>query len=166
LSAFASASSELHPASEAINGFSRVRLSTVFLKSELMLNAWLPDTNSVKPQWLQLSWEKPQKFNVVHIIFQNRGELAAKKITLECKNGNKWEKIADIDNHNAFRRLVIPVGNINTSAFRVVLNDNQLHGGICEVRIYNEKPEKIEMIKRINKTMETPIENATLPWEL
>jgi hypothetical protein len=62
--------------------------------------------------------------------------------------------------------LVIPVGNINTSAFRVVLNDNQLHGGICEVRIYNEKPEKIEMIKRINKTMETPIENATLPWEL
>jgi hypothetical protein len=79
LSAFASASSELRPASEAINGFSRVRLSTVFLKSELMLNAWLPDTNSVKPQWLQLSWEKPQKFNVVHIIFQNRGELAAKR---------------------------------------------------------------------------------------
>jgi hypothetical protein len=166
LRAVTKASSELQPASEAINGFSRVRLPTVFPGLDLKLNAWIPDTNSVKPQWLQLSWDKPQKFNVVHLVFQNRGNLASKKFTLEYQTDNNWVKIAEVDNIHAFRRLVIPVGNIKTKAFRIVLNDQELHGGICEVRIYHEQPEKIEMIKRINRTMEKPIENVSLPWEL
>jgi hypothetical protein len=153
-------------ATEAINGFSRVRLPTTFPQASLKLNAWTPAAGATGDQWLQLAWDQPTQFNVVHVVFQNRGKLAHRKFTLEYHDGQNWRKAADVENPNAHRRLVIPVGSITSQAFRVTLKENiHYHGGICEVRIYHEDAGTVEMIKRVNRTVDTPLENVALPWE-
>jgi hypothetical protein len=166
LRAKATASSEGTPAREAINGFSRIRLPTAFARAESKLNAWTPAAGATGDQWLQLAWDQPQQFNVAHVVFQNRGKLAHRKFTLEYYDGQNWRKAADVENPNAHRRLVIPVGNITSKSLRVVLKENiHYHGGICEIRVYHEDEPTVAMIKRINRTVDTPLENVALPWE-
>lgn len=166
LGAKLTASSEGTPAVEAINGFSRVRLPTAYPQAALKLNAWTPAAGATGDQWLQLAWDQPAQFNVVHVIFQNRGKLAHRKFNLEYHDGQDWRKIAEVENPNAYRRLVIPVGNIASKMIRVVLKENiHYHGGICEVRVYQEDERTVELVKRVNRTVDTPLENVSLPWE-
>jgi len=165
LKAKASASSEISPASEAINGFSRARLPTSYANAEKKINAWIPDPDANGPRWLQLSWDQPQRFNVVHITFQNRGELAYAKVGIEVLDGTHWENLVEIDNSKKFRRLVIPLDNIKTRSLRIVLKDDDTSGGIAEVRVYYESQHTIESIRRINKTMSLSDEEVLLPWE-
>jgi len=126
------------------------------------INAWIPDPDANGPAWLQLSWDQPQKFNVIHITFQNRGELAYAKVGIEVLNGTHWENLVVIDNSKKFRRLVIPVDNIKTRSLRIVLKDDNNSGGIAEVRVYNESQHTIESIRRINKTMSLSDEEVLL----
>ena len=162
----ATASSEGTPAVDAINGFSRARLPTTYARAEPRRNAWTPAPGAEGEQWLQLAWEQPQAFNVVHVVFQNRGRLAHRNFTLERHDGSGWKKIADVENPQAHRRLVLPVGPINAQALRVVFRENvHYHGGLCELRVYQEDEPTVEMIRRINRTVNTPVENVLLPWE-
>lgn len=165
LLAKASASSELQPASNAINGFSRAKLPAISPNANKKLNAWIPDSTMIGPHRLQLDWERPQKFNVVHVVFQNRGELAPNKFMLEIQKDENWEMLVDVDNPKAHRRLVLPVEEVSAKALRIVLKDEDCIGGICEIRVYNEQPWTIETIKRVNKTMDEPYEDVLLPWE-
>ena len=165
LKAKASASSEYSPAGEAINGFSRARLPVSFRDAGKKLNAWVPDPKAEGPQWLQLNWTKPQRFNVVHIVFQNRGEMAPRKFVIEVQKNNNRVKLIEADNSKGFRRLVIPVNGIKTNALRIVLNEENIPGGIAEVRVYNESNRTIQNIRRANKTMNEPDEKVLLPWE-
>ena len=84
---------------------------------------------------------------------------------LEIQNGENWEKLLYVDNSKASRRLVLSVGDTKTNALRVVLKEENLAGGICEIRVYNELPQTIETIRRANKTMNEPDEKVLLPWE-
>ncbi len=165
LMASVKASSELSPASEVTNGYARARLPTAFPHAELRLNAWVPDTTAKGPHWLALHWAMPQSFNVVHVVFQNRGELAPKKFRLEQMSNGKWETLRVVDNAEAFRRLVLPVGEINTSGLRVVLEEEKPAGGICEIRVYKEPQHRVNMAARAYKIMRQPDDEVALPWE-
>jgi hypothetical protein len=165
LKANIAASSELYPAGDAINGFSRARLPVTYSYSNLDLNAWIPDTTVQGPHWLQLTWNELQDFNVVHIVFQNRGKLAYKNFSLEINKNGSWKKILNVDNDRAQRRLILPVGELNTNALRIVLKDEECNGGICEVRVYDESLSTIEVIKRANTIVDELEEEVLLPWE-
>ncbi|PAW67824.1 MAG: hypothetical protein B9S34_04405 [Opitutia bacterium Tous-C1TDCM] len=164
--ATASASSEKAPAREAVNGYSRARFPTTTANATMRENAWLPDPAAAGEQWLQLAWDSPQPFNVVHVVFQNRGKLAPRKFRLEARVGGAWRTVADVANADGARRLVLPVGKVEGDALRVVLTENiHYHGGICEVRVYRETEAAIEQIKSINRVVATPLGEVPLPWE-
>jgi hypothetical protein len=187
LKARATASSEITDASEVINGFSRARLPSYFLSNivsdrylrsfreaqlpvhllntEKNLNAWLPDFKIDGPHWLQLSWNQIEKFNVVHIIFQNRDSLAWKNFRIEIHDGEKWETLINVNNSKAFRRLVLPVGNIKAKDLRIISEDQSIIGGICEVRVYDEPFNVVETIQQANIIMNMPDDEILLPWE-
>lgn len=187
LKARATASSEITDASEVINGFSRARLPSYFLSNivsdrylrsfreaqlpihllntEKNLNAWLPDFKIDGPHWLQLSWNQIEKFNVVHIIFQNRDSLAWKNFRIEIHDGEKWETLINVNNSKAFRRLVLPVGNVKAKDLRIISEDQSIIGGICEVRVYDEPFSVVETIQQANIIMNMPDDEILLPWE-
>ncbi|MEK6481675.1 FAD-dependent oxidoreductase [Catalinimonas sp. 4WD22] len=165
LMASAKASSELTPASEVTNGYARARLPSAFPHAEFHFNAWIPDSTQKGPHWLELNWATPQSFNVVHVVFQNRGELAPKKFRLEKKREGNWETLRIVENSQAYRRFVLPVGKVNTSSLRVVLEEEKPSGGICEIRVYNEPQHKVNMAARAYKTMSQPDDQVLLPWE-
>lgn len=165
LTASVNASSEMTPASSVTNGYARARLPTAFPYAEFDFNAWIPDLSKKGPHWIQLNWTVPQSFNVVHVIFQNRGKLAPKKFRIEQINEGRWETMCTVDNKEAFRRLVLPVGNVQTEALRVVLEEEKPPGGICEIRVYNEAQHLVDMASRAYKTMKQPDSMILLPWE-
>src|SRR5690606_22900167 len=123
LRATVKASSEQTPASEVINGYARARLPTAFPHAEFTPNACIPIADASGPHWIELSWAAPQSFNVVHITFQNRGELAAKRFRVEQLREGEWETLRVFDNPDGFRRVVLPVGGVETSHLRIVLED-------------------------------------------
>ena len=112
LRATAKASSTLAPAAEAVNGYARARLPITLPYAETRLNAWIPDTLSTEPEWLELSWPSPQSVNVVHVTFQNR-ELAPRHFRIDQLKGGKWVTLKTVDNLNQVRRFVLPVGDIS-----------------------------------------------------
>lgn len=164
LRASVKASTELTPATEAINGYSRARLPVTLPYAETRLNAWIPDTLSGKPEWLEVSWPTPQTFNVVHVSFQNR-ELAPRNFRIEQLKGGKWVALKTVDNLNQARRFVLPVGDVTSKAVRIVLPDKDKSGGICEVRVYRENERMVEIAQRANLRMSQPDEEVDLPWE-
>jgi hypothetical protein len=165
LTANITASSELTPGSEVINGYARASLPTIYPNANMKYNAWIPDSTKTTEQWVQLNWKSPQKINVIHITFQNRGILAPKKFHLQQLIGKEWKTIKEIDNSEKFRRFVIPIEEINTNNLRIVLDENKASGGICEVRAYHEPKSCINMINRTNQLRKIPDGNILLPWE-
>ncbi len=165
LSAVAEASSGESTASEVINGFSRARFAVMFPSAKPAMNAWLPDPGQASPQWLSLKWDTPRKFNTVHVVFQNRGELAYDKIRLErFDEGKGWILLKNIENAGLKRRLIVPVGETESKAIRVVL-DGQKPYGIAEIRVYRETAETLEVIERANRLASSFKETVPLPWE-
>lgn len=165
LSASVNASSALTPASEVINGYSRPRLTTAFPHAEFKLNAWTPDPAKEGPHWISLSWPSPQTFNVVHVVFINRDEMAPARFRLEYLNGGRWETIRVVENPRRFRRLVLPAGKIESSGFRVVLDEVEPRTGICEIRVYNEPPHVVQQAARVFEMINQPDGETLLPWE-
>ncbi len=165
LVATVTSSSGIETANSINNGYARATLSTAFPNSEFEKNAWIPDADDLSP-WVQLNWAVPQKINVIHVVFQNRDDLAYKSFRIESKRKSKWETVKEVDNPSARRRLVIPVGDLNINDIRIVLNDNKNQAGICEIRVYDEPKDKVEQIKRANKVMDTPDGEILLPWQM
>ncbi len=165
LNAQITASSERYPASQVINGYARASLPTIYPNAPMQFNAWAPDPKQNGLQWIQLNWTAPQKINVVYITFQNRGILAPKKFHLEQFIEKEWEILKEIDNSQAFRRVVIPFRETNTNNLRIVLDENDASGGICEIRAYHESETCINMINRLNQLRIIPDGEILLPWQ-
>ncbi|MEX2568987.1 MAG: hypothetical protein WD431_23800, partial [Cyclobacteriaceae bacterium] len=108
---------------------------------------------------------RPQEFNMIHIVFQNRGDLAIKKFDIAYQWEGKWTLLKEIDNPEGFRRLVLPVKDTQASRLRITLKDQAVSGGICEIRVYEESPKTLEMAQRAMEVMKTEIGEVNLPWE-
>jgi hypothetical protein len=163
LKAKATASSESSPASEAINGYGRARLKTTCKDATFGLNAWTPDFDRKETHWLQLEWDTPQTFNVIHVNFQSK-ELTPAGFEIQTFIDNEWKCLQKIENKMTNRRTVLVTPASGIRKIRILLTDNTVNGGICEVRVYNEDAQSLEVAKRINLANQND-GIIKFPWE-
>lgn len=163
LKAKATASSEISPASDAINGFGRARLKTAYKNADMQLNAWVPDFSREETPWLQLEWNRPQTFNVIHVNFQSK-ELTPKSFEIQTFVEGQWKLWRRVENPLRNRRNVFASPVSGANKVRILLTDDTCKGGICEVRIYNEDKHTLNVVERMNNAN---MNDGTikLPWE-
>jgi hypothetical protein len=151
-SARITASSEKGPAANVINGCARAVGEAV--------NAWTPKSNEL-PQWVQLDWERPQALNMVHVTFQAKA-LAPAKFALAAWRDGAWRTIAEVTD-NRHRRRVLGLEPLTTDRLRVLV---YRASGICEVRVYDEPQQLVEVARRAAKNLALPDGPPHLPFPL
>lgn len=148
-----------------IDGYARARFPSMFPAATFASNAWIPETGNATSQWAVLKWNAPMDFNVVHLVFQNRGESAYSGIRLERFDEKAgWVLLKEVDNKNLSRRLVVPLEDVSAKQLRVVLPESKA-SGIAEIRVYKESPETLASIKRSNALASLFAKEVSLPWE-
>jgi len=163
LKAKAVASSEISPASEAINGYGRARFESTCKGASFEMNAWTPDFNREETPWLQLEWDTPQTFNVVHVNFQSK-ELTPAHFELQIFADDEWKSVQKVVNQMRNRRNVLVVPASGIRKMRVLLTDSDCKGGISELRVYLENDHNLEVAKRTNQA--NLLDGIILfPWE-
>jgi len=114
-------------------------------------NIWISDPTDTLPDWVQLAWSSPQRFDTVQLTFdtnQNyrvteplyRYPECVREYALEYWEGGQWrELLRETDNY--MRRRVHHVEPVETDRLRVrVLATNGAETAhIYEVRVYNEE---------------------------
>lgn len=108
-------------------------------------HAWIPRADAAGPHWVELAWDAPVAFNVVHVVFQTAG-IAPRSFKVEAWLDGAWKPLAEVaDNHH--RRHVLGLDRMTTAKLRVVVGEPR---GICEVRVYDE-PDHVVAIARRTK---------------
>jgi hypothetical protein len=140
------------PARNAIDGFDRITANDP--------HAWYPDPKSPAPHWVELRWEKPVTFDVVHVVFQT-AKLAPASFRVEAWRGGRFETVAEVTD-NRHRRHVLGLDKLSTTRLRVVMAEPK---PVCEIRVYEEPPQVVEAARRAHRTMRLPDQGPFLPWE-
>ena len=122
-------------------------------------HAWMPSGDASGEHWVELQWQEPVSFNVVHVYFQ-RVQLAPHQFRVEARVGGQWQTLKEVS-RNRHRRHVLGVERVTTRRLRVVEDDPC---GICAVRVYDEPERVVESARRAHRTMRTPDRPPFLPW--
>jgi hypothetical protein len=138
-----------------INGFARARGR----KGREVTNAWGPDSEATAPHWLELEWQAPVTFNVVHVTFLTP-ELAPRWFALDAWHAGAWKRLVEIG-RNRHRRHVLGLDTVTSQRLRIVQNDAR---GICEIRVYEEPLETVASARRAHHNMRLPDAGPFLPW--
>ena len=139
------------PAANVVNGFARLDGGKA--------NAWAPDPAAPGPHWVELAWEAPVAFNVVHVAFQT-ARMAPKEFVLEAWLDGTWKPLVSVTD-NRHRRHVLGLERVTTARLRVVLAQP---AGLCEVRVYDEPQRVVEIARRAHENMRLPDKGPFLPW--
>ena len=139
------------PAANVIDGMARFE--------DGKAHAWAPSPDAAGPHWVQLTWETPVAFNVVHVSFQTLA-LSPRQFTVEAHVDGEWKPIAEVSD-NRHRRHVLGVDRISASKLRVVLTEAR---GVCEVRVYDEPQRLVDIARRAHRNMRLPDQGPWLPW--
>jgi hypothetical protein len=99
-------------------------------------NAWRPDPKRPLPQWIELDFGQPVRFNSVHVAFQSQ-VMRAEDFRLEVPLEQGWRTLAEVSD-NTQRRRVIPLPPTTASKLRLVLTKVRDDMGVCEIRVYDE----------------------------
>ena len=83
-------------------------------------HAWSPDPNAPGPHWIELAWDAPVTFNVVHVGFQ-KVDLAPESFCVEAWQDG-WRTVAEVS-ENRHRRHVLGLDRVTTTRLRVVESD-------------------------------------------
>ena len=145
-------------------------------------NAWAADPKAAGPHWVELSWPKPRKFNMVYVSFQTK-DLAPKafrvKVLPEGLSGTSADdwKTVPVKTAKQHRRHEVvldakALGNFasnntastNTAAtkLRVELDEP---AGICEIRVYNEPDRVLRISRRAMANRDLPDAKPQLGWD-
>lgn len=144
-------SGELLAAANVIDGYARAEGG----KS----HAWAPDKNAQGPHWIELGWNEPQQFNIVHVTFQTAA-LAPKSFRVEGWLDGQWKPLAQVgENHH--RRHVLGLDPVVSARLRIVLDEPC---GICEIRVYDEPQRLVEIARRAERNLQVPDTTPQLPW--
>jgi len=119
---------EMFAAKNVTNGFARAIRGWP--------NAWRPDPAQPLPQWIDLDFAKPVRFNKVHVVFQSQ-DLRGEGFRLEVPRGDAWQPVAEVTD-NFDRRRVIGIEPTTAARLRLVLTKAREGAGICEIRVYDE----------------------------
>ncbi|MCX8035957.1 MAG: FAD-dependent oxidoreductase [Candidatus Sumerlaeia bacterium] len=103
-------------------------------------NSWGPDPKAPLPQWVELDFGKPVKFNSVHVTFQLPTLAAAAYKINTSVGGKEWKTVASVTD-NRQRRRVHEFEPVTADRLRLVIEDNSTSGTtpqVCEIRVYDE----------------------------
>lgn len=149
------ASGEVMQAANVINGYARA--------SGGKTNAWGPDPQDPQP-WLELAWNQPRAFNVVHVTFLSAA-CAPARFALQAWQGEGWKTLFEVRD-NRHRRHVLGLERTTSARLRVVLLERKRQEpGICEVRVYEEPGRLVEIARRAAANRELPDTGPGLPWD-
>jgi len=112
---------QLMAAKNVINGYARAAAGKT--------NAWGPEPGAPMPQWVQLTWNRPQSFNMVHVTFLTNRRAPA-RFAVQAWQHEAWKTLAEVDT-GRYRRHVLGLDRVTTSKLRVVLLsgiEESLHG--------------------------------------
>ena len=147
----ASSEGEPTPASNVVNGYARYE--------DGKTNAWSARADAGGPHWVQLAWDKPVDFNVVHVCFQTVAR-SPKRFAVEAHIAGAWKPIAEV-RANRHRRHVLGLDRVGASKLRIVLGEPS---GICEIRVYDEPQRIVDIARRAHRNMRLPDRGPWLPW--
>ena len=122
-------------------------------------HAWAPKAGAAGPHWVELAWDAPVEFNMVHVSFQT-ADQAPSKFTVEAWGDGSWKQIAQVSD-NRHRRHVLGLDRVAASKLRVVIAEDR---GICEIRVYDEPKRLVDIARRAHRNMRLPDEGPWLPW--
>jgi hypothetical protein len=145
------ADGELLAAANVINGFARAEGGKP--------NAWSPRSDGPKPDWLQLAWDQPQRFNVVHVTFATKS-LVPDAFRIEAWQDGVWRTVAE-QSRVQHRRYVLGLEPITTSKLRLAFMGL---ASVCEVRVYDEPQRVVEIARRVAVNREVPDASPGLVW--
>jgi hypothetical protein len=145
-------SGEAMAAAHVANGYARA--------TDKDTNAWSPEPSKPGPHWIELAWEQPVSFNVIHVSFQTR-DLAPNEFSVEVWQDGAWQRVVEIA-ENRHRRHVLGVDRITASKLRVVEHEP---AGISAIRVYDEPQRLVEIAQRAHENMRLPDSGPFLPWE-
>jgi hypothetical protein len=149
------ASGEVMRAEQVIDGFARAAGGKT--------HAWGPEPGDREP-WVQLSWDQPQKFNMVHLTFLTAA-YAPRRFAIQAWGDSTWKTLAEVT-QNRRRRHVIGLDQASTAKLRVMLLESVAsETGTCEVRVYQEPERLVEIARRVAKNRDLPDAGPGLPWD-
>ena len=147
---------EVMHAKNVINGYARAAGGKT--------NAWGPKAGESMPQWVELAWDRPREFNVVHVTFLTRSHAPA-RFAVRAWQDNAWKTLAEVTD-NSHRRHVLGLERTTASKLRVVLLEAKPgEPGICEIRVYDEPQRVVEIAQRAAHNMNLPDAEPELPWD-
>jgi hypothetical protein len=150
------AGDEVMSARNVINGYARA--------SGERTNAWRPDPTRPLPQWIELAWDQPRTFNMVHVTFLTSNHAPARFAVQAWRDGD-WKTLAEAPT-GRFRRHVLGLDRTTAPKLRVVLLEAKPdEPGICEVRVYDEPQRLVEIARRAATNMNRPDSPPDLPWD-
>jgi len=103
-------------------------------------NSWMPDPTQPLPQWVELKFSKPARFNAVHVTFQLAAMAAAAYRLDVPTGGDDWKTVARAAD-NKQRRRVHSFEPVTADRLRLVLEAPGTSGTlprVCEIRVYDE----------------------------
>ncbi|MEM3596865.1 MAG: glycosyltransferase [Candidatus Bathyarchaeia archaeon] len=91
--------------------------------------------NSVIPQWLELTWEKPQQILGVRLLFEN---AYAKGYSIQTWNGVEWITQIEVADNKALERTHIFTEPVETDKLRILVTEFSIHDlvSIWEIQAY------------------------------
>ena len=147
----ASSEGQPTPAANVIDGVARFE--------DGKTHAWAPKVGAPGPHWVQLAWEKPVEFNMVHVSFQTVA-LSPRRFAVEAHVGGAWKQIALVAD-NRHRRHVLGLDRVSASKVRIVLAEAR---GVCEIRVYDEPKRLVDIARRAHRNMRLGDQGPWLPW--
>jgi hypothetical protein len=99
-------------------------------------HSWRPDPQQPLPQWVELRFDRPVKFNTVHVSFQSK-LMRADDFDIQIGRDDGWVTVLEVrDNFDRRRVLTFPA--VTSDRLRIVIRRAQPEMGICEIRVYDE----------------------------
>ena len=138
-------------ASNAINGYARAAGDKT--------NAWCPAPDGPEPHWLELRWNQPVSFNMVHVTFATKAHVP-ESFHVETRQGERWERVTGRTDVR-HRRHVLGFEQTAASALRVVFADKCT---VSEIRVYDEPQRLVDTANRAAANMAARDETPALIW--
>lgn len=147
---------EVMAAKNVLNGYAKATGDG----ETMVTNAWAPQLGGPGPHWVELAWNVPVAFNMVHVSFQT-AEMAPERFAIEVRLDGEWAQLAEVAD-NRHRRHVLGLDRTTTSKLRVVLEQP---AAICEIRVYDEPQRMVDIARRAQANMRLPDQGPWLPWD-
>ncbi len=127
-------------------------------------NAWCPDPGKPMPQWIELAWDRPRTFNLIHVTFLTKKHAPA-RFQVQAWQGDCWKTLVEVTG-NKRRRHVLGLDRTTTAKLRVVLLQTETNEpGICEIRVYDEPDRLVRIARRAARGATLPDTKPDLPWD-